>query len=114
AADGVLVAVGKKQYDVVEKLFDSIEGLLSQVVEGPEPNPKDDPDLPGLGDWKEYRTFMKTQIKRLPKKEGGPAFISREKVTFTIQDKPFLSHAFLVDQKGRVLVQLLRRAGTPF
>jgi len=113
AAEGVLVAVGKKQYDVVEKLFDSIEGLLGQVVEGPEPAPNADPDLPGIGDWKEYRNFMKAQIKRLPK-EGGPAFISREKVTFTIGDKPFESHAMLVGQKGRVTVQILRRAGTPF
>ena len=113
AAEGVLVAVGKKQYDLVEKLFDSIEGLLSQVVEGPEPAPNADPDLPGIGDWKEYRAFMKAQIKRLPK-EGGPAFISREKVPFTIEGKSFESHALLVGQKGRILVQILRRAGTLF
>jgi len=113
AAQAVLVAVGRKQYDMVEKLFDSIEGLLSQVVEGPEPAPNADPDLPGIGDWKEYRTFIKAQLKRLPK-NGGPAFISRDKVKFAIDDKPFESHAILIGQKGRVLVQILRRAGTPF
>ena len=113
AAEGVLAAVGKKQYDVVEKLFDAIEGLLSQVVEGPEPAADADPDLVGIGDWKEYRTFMKVQVKRLPK-EGGPAFISREPVPFTVDDKPFASHAILVGQKGRVLVQILRRTGMLF
>jgi hypothetical protein len=113
AAQAVLVAVGKKQYDTVEKLFDSIEGMLSQMVEGPEPPADADPDLPGIGDWKEYRTFMKVNLKRIPK-EGGPAFISREKVTFTVEGKPFESHAVLVGQKGRVLVQILRRAGTQF
>lgn len=113
AAQAVLVAVGKKQYDAVENLFDSIEGMLSQMVEGPEPAANADPDLAGIGDWKEYRTFMRAQVKRLPK-EGGPAFISKEKLNFTINGKPFQGNVILVGQKGRVLVQILRRAGTLF
>src|SRR6185369_5486101 len=96
-----------------EKLFDAIEGLLSQVVEGPEPDKDADPDLPGIGDWKEYRTFIKANLKRLPK-TGGPAFISREKLPFTIEGKPFLGYAILIGQKGRVLVQILKREGTKF
>jgi hypothetical protein len=113
AAEAVAVAVGRKQYDKVEKLFDSIEGLLSQVVEGPAPAPDADPDLPGIGDWDDYRAFIKAQVKRLPK-EGGPAFISRETVTFTIKDKPFQSHVILVGKKGQTLVRILARVGTRF
>ena len=106
-------ALGKQDFTQAGKLLDEIEELLSEVVEGPEPGGDADPDLAGLADWNAYRDFVRAHIKRLPA-EGGPFFVSRKKVEFSIQGKPFKGHAVLLGKKGRVTVQNLKKEGVLF
>ncbi|MEZ5979002.1 MAG: hypothetical protein R3F34_12365 [Planctomycetota bacterium] len=111
ALEAVLVTIGKKDYDKARQLLDAVEQQLSLVVEGPDT--PGDPDLVGLGDWKAYRAFLKAQLKRMPA-ENSPIFVSREKLTFSIDGKEFKGHAILFGPKGRITAQVLKRDGTLF
>jgi hypothetical protein len=108
AALGLL---GKKDYAKAREKLDEVEGQLGLVVEGGDP--AGDPDLTMLGDWAAYRTFLKSQLKRI-KKEGGPVFISRERQTFAIEGKDFNGHAILWGPKAKASELALKRQGILF
>ncbi len=104
-------ALGKKDFEQAGKLLDETEDLLTLIEEGPEAD--GDPDLPGLGDWKAYRGFVKAHLKRLPG-EGGPIFVSKKKFAFVIKNKPYQGYAVLIGNKGRVTMQALKKDGVLF
>ncbi len=106
-------AFGKRDHKLAERLLDEIDELLTQTVEGPEPAGDEDPDLAGLGDWQAYRQFLRAHLKRLPP-EGGPFYVSRKKVEFSIEGKAFKGLAVLVGMKARMTVQALKKEGVLF
>ena len=109
----VETAVAKKEWGAADKTLDDVEDLLTQVVEGPEPADDADPDLAGLGDWQAYRDFTKVQLKRMPK-EGGNFYITRKKVEFDVDGKPYKAFAVLLGKESKLkpTVQALKKEGT--
>ncbi len=112
-ARDVINAVGKRDYRRASTQLDEIEGLLSEIDEDPESGADGDPDLAGLDDWKAYRKFLRANLKLLPA-EGGPFYVSRKKVEFTVKGKPYKGFAVLLGKKARHTVQALKAKGTLF
>ena len=112
-AKEALEAIGKKEYVAAAEDLDELEGMLAEVVEGPEPAPGADPDLAGLSDWKAYREFLKVNLKKLGR-ESSPIYVSRKKVEFVIDGKPFPFFAVLVGKKGLITVNILKKEGVLF
>jgi len=113
ALQGVPAATAKGDAATAGKLLDMIEDLLTQVVEGPEASDGADPDLAGLGDWGAYRDFTKAQLKRMPP-EGGAFWVSRKKVDFDIDGKPYKNYVVLLGKESKIkpTVQALKKDGT--
>ncbi len=109
-ADGALARQDERAADA---LLGEVEELLTQVVEGPDDAGDEEPDLAGLGDWKAYRAFLKAQLKRVPP-EGGPFYVSRRKVEFDVDGKPYKEHAALLGRENKVkpVVMALKQEGT--
>ena len=108
-----LEAIGKDRAAYADSLLDEAEGFLSEIVEGPEPADDADPDLTGLSDWAAYREFMKVSLKRLPP-EGGPFYVTRKKMEFDVDGKPYKGYGILLGKKARITVQILKKQGTLF
>ncbi len=69
--------------------------------------------LEELKNWEEYRTFTKERLKLLTD-AGEPIFISKDKIDFEIKGKLWQGRAVLVGQKGKLLVQKLKKEGVVF
>ncbi len=66
-----------------------------------------------LENWEEYRQYMKESLK-LMDDSGAPAFISKDKIEFTIDGKPWKGHAFLAGKKADMSVKKLKKEGIIF
>lgn len=65
-----------------------------------------------LEDWSTYRQYMKESLKLV---DGEvPAFISKQKLDFSVDGKPWKGHAFLAGKKARQSVQKLKKDGMMF
>ncbi len=69
--------------------------------------------LDDLKNWDEYRAFMKERLKQL-EAGGCPVFVSKDKLEFEVQGKPWKAHAVLLDDKGQLVVQKLKKEGVLF
>ncbi len=66
-----------------------------------------------LESWADYQEFLKPQLKLLA---GGaePFFVSKDKLDFEIEGKPWKGHAVLTGPKGLACVRKLQKEGVVF
>ena len=66
-----------------------------------------------LKNWGAYKPFMKEHLKLLPG-DGAPFYISKKKIDFQIDGKPWKAHAILAGEKAKPSFRALRAAGVKF
>jgi hypothetical protein len=66
-----------------------------------------------LQSWEEYRDVLHLYLKALAE-SGEPFFISKNKVDFDLDGKPWKGHAVLTGSKGQMCVQKLQQKGVIF
>src|SRR5688572_30604913 len=69
-------------------------------------------DLEALTDWEEYRKYMKASLKLV--QGDGPMYISKDKVEFQINEKPWMGYAILVGERAAQSVNQLKKDGIYF
>ena len=106
-------SIQKEDFSTADRQLTTIEDLLAQVEEGPEPGDDEEVELAGLADWATYRKFLKLELKRMPP-EGGAFYMSRKKVEFDVGGKPYKAFAVLLGKESKLkpTVQTLKKEGT--
>ncbi len=66
-----------------------------------------------LKSWEDYKAFLKDQLKLLPDGDGT-IFVSKDKLEFDLQGKPWSGYAVLAGPKAAAVVQKLRKEGVLF
>ena len=69
--------------------------------------------LAELTSWETYRLFMKERLKQLPSEEG-PFYLTKKKLDFDFDGKPWKGHAILVGKKGELAAKKIKKQGTQF
>lgn len=65
-----------------------------------------------LKSWDSYRTYMKESLKLVDGE--APAYISKLKLEFQIDGKPWKGHAFLAGKKAKLSIQKFKKDGVIF
>ena len=65
-----------------------------------------------LKDWNVYREYSKEHLKKLDGEE--PAYITKKKLDFQIDGKPFRGYALVAGKKARMVVQKCKAGGVQF
>ena len=68
--------------------------------------------LDQLEAWEHYREFSQENLKSLDGEE--PCYVSKDKVDFKIDGKPYSAHAFLAGKNAHLAVQSLKKQGVIF
>jgi len=69
--------------------------------------------LEDLTTWTTYREFMKERLKQLPDEECA-FYLSKKKLEFDVDGKPWKGHAVLIGKKGELAAKKIRKQGTQF
>ena len=65
-----------------------------------------------LKSWDTYRTYMKESLKLLDGE--APAYISKDKLEFDVEGKPWKGHAFLAGKKAIMSIKKFKKDGVIF
>ncbi len=69
--------------------------------------------LEDLQSWEDYKEFLKHQLKLL-EGTGEPFFVSKERISFDIEGKPWDGYAILAGPKGAPCARKLQQEGVIF
>ncbi len=72
--------------------------------------------LEDLQNWREYRVFLRKELKGLPEagQGEGPVFITKDEVEFDLGGKPFSSHAVLFGDQAVATMKAIKKEGVLF